>query len=405
MTRTVPPSVDEGGNVRQAAVDDRASAAPRTAVVVATGDVGGAETQALMLARHLRDEHRHDVLVVAFARGARLSSLCAESGVPFEVISWPQWRGNRLVYLAQSFAAFLAFVAFLRRRRVDNIVPFTLHPNVRCNLVWRMSGAKACLWNQRDYGVGGGPNLVRRIAIRLTSAIVSNSYAGAEYLSDSYHIPKESIQVIPNGVTVGSLPASAPTSRAGKGSGPFTYTMVANLTQEKDHFTLLRAWALFREHVRTVARPAPVQLILGGRLGPTSEACRELVTSLSLATTVKMVGEVSDVGHLLESTDVAVLSSRSEGCSNAILEAMAAGLPVVATDIPAIRDTVAQENLPFLFVPVAPVDCAAKLVLAYESPELRHAAGAANYHRAQQMYGATTMTAQVLRVLQESART
>jgi glycosyltransferase involved in cell wall biosynthesis len=101
---------------------------------------------------------------------------------------------------------------------------------------------------------------------------------------------------------------------------------VGSLRTIKDHPTLIRAVA------RLVPEFPRVHLVLMGD-GPEEEALRALVEQLGIAAHVTLAGVCRDVPRALAALDIFALSSRSEGMSNAILEAMAAGLPVVATDV------------------------------------------------------------------------
>src|SRR2546426_8921983 len=78
---------------------------------------------------------------------------------------------------------------------------------------------------------------------------------------------------------------------------------------------------------------------------------RALARELNLGRSVRFLGPVDDVPGLLSAVDLAVLSSTSEGCPNAVLECMASGLPVVATDIPGIRKAVGPSGYNYLAPP------------------------------------------------------
>jgi len=80
---------------------------------------------------------------------------------------------------------------------------------------------------------------------------------------------------------------------------------------------------------------------------------------------------VEDISGLLFAADLGVFSSRLEGCPNGVLESMAAGLAVVATDCPGIREAVGDEALPWLVPPGDPETMAAKLLELAEHPDLR----------------------------------
>ena len=89
--------------------------------------------------------------------------------------------------------------------------------------------------------------------------------------------------------------------------------------------------------------------MLAGRPEGRRELLEVLARDLGLGERVRFVGDVDDVAGLLGASDVGVLSSTPlEGCPNAVIESMAAGLPVVGTDIPGVREALGDEGRPFL---------------------------------------------------------
>ena len=115
---------------------------------------------------------------------------------------------------------------------------------------------------------------------------------------------------------------------------------------------MLAAWAKL---CRSPRKNPPVLLLAGrGGYDNTEEVIARLISEFNLVNRVRLLGSVEDVAGLLAAADLYVHSAVSEGLPNAILEAMAAGLPVVATDLPGIREAVGEEGAPYL-VPAADV--------------------------------------------------
>src|SRR5207302_5425406 len=126
------------------------------------------------------------------------------------------------------------------------------------------------------------------------------------------------INVIRNGV---ELPA-----KSSQPPCPFRAVVVARLDPVKDHVTLLKA-------VRLIVDAEPdFRLDVVGD-GPSRSELTVLASELGLTDHVRFLGERSDVPQILSEAGLFMLSSLSEGISLTILEAMAAGLPVVATDV------------------------------------------------------------------------
>jgi glycosyltransferase involved in cell wall biosynthesis len=111
-------------------------------------------------------------------------------------------------------------------------------------------------------------------------------------------------------------------------------TIVANLRNPvKDHPMFLRAAARVRAAVPDAA------FVIAGE-GELMPGLRQLAAELGIAGDVHFIGRCDDVAMLLHASNVGVLSSKAEGFANAILEYMAAGLPVVATDVGGVREAI-----------------------------------------------------------------
>jgi glycosyltransferase involved in cell wall biosynthesis len=154
----------------------------------------------------------------------------------------------------------------------------------------------------------------------------------------------------------------------------FVACMVGNLHTNKDHETLLRAWRIV---IRTL-EPKAV-LVLAGRHDGAYESLVALTRELEIERGVRFAGYVSDVVGLLGAVDVGVFSSRSEGCPNGVLECMAAGLAIAASDIEGVREVLGSSEF------LAPVGDAAalshKILMLASDPTLRATLGARNRKR------------------------
>jgi glycosyltransferase involved in cell wall biosynthesis len=159
--------------------------------------------------------------------------------------------------------------------------------------------------------------------------------AVSDQLAEAVHrherIPRERLAVIPNGVA--DLPpadagevAALRTALVGARPGPVV-GVAARLVWEKGLDVLLRAWA--------ARRAAPAErgtLVLAGE-GPERSALERLVKELGIGDSVVLPGTITRVACFYRMLDLFVLSSVSEGLPMALLEAMAAGLPIVATRV------------------------------------------------------------------------
>ncbi len=172
------------------------------------------------------------------------------------------------------------------------------------------------------------------------AATIAISRAVAHTLQDA-GLSEQRVTVVPSGIDLGALPrpVAPETLRAlGVPPGAMLVVTVAALTAEKDHLTLLAALASAH------ARVPSLHALLVGR-GPLDAQLRARARELGLAHAVTFTGHRDDAGSLLAAADVAALASRSEGLSTMLIEAMALGVPIVATNVGGIPEVVAEPSV------------------------------------------------------------
>jgi glycosyltransferase involved in cell wall biosynthesis len=372
----------------------------RIVFVLPSLELGGAERQALVLARYLAEEQGAEVQVWGLGEPGRVVSRCIEAGLPWRSIPVPP-AGARL----QQAKGLLRLVRDLRAVRPDALLPYTMVPNVLCSLIWRWTGARACIWNQRDRGPTRMARWLERRAVQSASHFVSNSRHGVEFLTENFGLAAARIAVIPNGVQLAAPQASRSQWRHSLSvtDSDRLVVMVANLTPLKDHATLLRAWRLAQDRLQ--GRPDTATLLLAGAYGETYPALQALTRSLDLQSAVRFLGPIDDISGLLSAVDVGVLSSRGEGSPNGVLECMAAGLPVAGTDIPGIREALGEAGQPFLAPPGDAEALAERLLRLLSDPQLRADAGRANRARIAQAFAPRLLCEEMVRLLHPASST
>ena len=345
----------------------------RIVFVLGNLELGGAERQALILARYLSEREQAQVEIWGFNKSGPVAQLCEQHNLRWRVVPYP-FTKSRLSRLVALFKVCFA----LRRAKPDVLLPYTFGPNVVCGLIWKWTGARVCVWNQRDEGIVPFHSPSVGWAAKRTSHFISNSQAGARFLIEQLGVSAEKVTVIRNGIesVAPELDRRGWRERLGIDERTFVACMVANLHNNKDHATLLRAWRKVMNAFSGNGRSAV--LVLAGRQDGAYESLLSLAADLQIGDSVRFAGHVSDVAGLLSSADAGVFSSRSEGCPNAVLETMAAGLPVTGTDIEGIREVVGPKGAALL----APLDnadsLAAQLIKLANDPALCARLGAEN---------------------------
>jgi glycosyltransferase involved in cell wall biosynthesis len=297
---------------------------------------GGAERQALYLAHELISNLQADVKFLGWGGNGRLADeVRAVGGTPVVYPFDVSGRGWSHVWNLAKLARFIR-----RELRPNYILPYVwIHSKV-LGAIWRFTGARFCWWNQRDEGRGiQGTRLERHLLTQLP-AVVSNSWEGRDFLVNRFQLPPGRVQVINNGVR---LPALDETStwrkQAGIPDSAFVITMLANLTRFKDHPTLLRAFAL----ARNKSPDTNLHLVFAGAHSDATPAIKSLAWDLGLYGYLHLPGAVQDTNSLLRASNLVVHSSKTEGCPNGALEAMALALPVLGTNISGLRQALGED--------------------------------------------------------------
>jgi glycosyltransferase involved in cell wall biosynthesis len=300
--------------------------------IIPTLDQAGAEKQMSLLARGLPPEE-FDVHVCALSRGGPLESDLLKAGIPVTVI------GKRRRLDPQACWRLKGYVAGLRP---DLVHTWMLAANAYGYAATRLAGAPAgglnCLVaGQRcvDPWKGWAELVVDRHIARHCRRVVVNS-PGVRDFYVRHGLPAEKLRVIPNGVA-----AAQPThttrrqllSELGLPARSRLVGLVGRLWPQKRVKDAIWAADLLK-----VIRDDVHLLIIGD--GPHRGRLRKFRDQVRIRDKVHFLGHRGDVPRMLPHFDVLWSTSGYEGQSNAILEAMAAGVPVVATDIAGTRDLV-----------------------------------------------------------------
>jgi glycosyltransferase involved in cell wall biosynthesis len=240
--------------------------------------------------------------------------------------------------------SFSEIVGFLRRTRIEVTQSFDFYTNLMLIPAARLAGVPVVIASQRQLGDLLEP-MQRRIqtsVFRWADCVVCNSLAAAELLARD-GVPNTKLTVITNGLPPGAfletIPALPPEP------GVMRVGMIARMNDRaKNHDLFLRAAA-------GVASRFPLaEFVLVGD-GPFRPEWEALARQLGIGPRTRFLGERHDITSVLAALDVVVSPSRSESLSNAILEAMAAGRPIVATRVGGNPELVRDRETGLLVAP------------------------------------------------------
>jgi glycosyltransferase involved in cell wall biosynthesis len=327
-------------------------------VVITSFDRGGTERQAAELVCRL-DPARFRVHVVCLRReGAWLPRVegRAASVAEFRVRSFTSVSTLRTIR---------RLAAWLRANEIGVLHTWDLYANIVGLPAALMARVPVRLGSRRGITspvTRRGLLALQRAAFTAAHHIVANSEAAAARLRRE-GIPARRIDIIPNGIDVSDFPAARRSARK-------VVTTVANIRIDKGHDVLLEA-------VRGVLERHPearFRIVGDGPLRATIEARAH---TLGIAGSVDFLGARDDVPEQLATSDVFAFPSLMEAFPNGVMEAMATGLPVVATDVGGIPELVDHERNGLLVRPGDPVALAAGIVRLLDDRAFADACGRA----------------------------
>lgn len=331
-------------------------------------DRGGAEK---ILARCAIGLPREKYATQAAALQGKTHAMAGDlvrAGIPAHDLGMA-WRGDPRVLLR--------LARLLRREHVQVLFTFMFHPTLLGRLVGWLCGVPVRVSSERTMAwEGAGRRMLNRWTVPLATHVVAASDRVAAYAAQEFRIPPERLTTIPNGV---DLDHFRPAGRERRGETPVIGS-TARLHVENDHATLLRAFA------RVVARWPEAQLLLVGR-GPEEPRLRELASALGISARVCFVGEQADVAPYLQQMELYVQPSLAAGMPVSVLEAMATGLPVVATAVGGTPEVVVDGETGLLVPPGDPLALADKLEKLLEDRSIADAFGRAGRARVEAHFG------------------
>jgi glycosyltransferase involved in cell wall biosynthesis len=291
-------------------------------------NLGGTETALLRLLTRM-DRREFSNTVLALTGPGTLVPRFAEAGVPVITLGSERSIGP---------GGFVAAFRAVRRLRPTILQTWLYHADFIGMIVARLARVPALAWNIRCAELERTDHpaslfwFLRMLAAGSSAprVVVANSRAGIAAHEALGYKPRR-WQLIPNGFDVGQMPSAEAASgvrRAlGVGADVPLVGLIARYHVMKDHRTFLAAAA------QVAAAVPAVRFVLAGRgIGRENAELMQHVQALGLAERVHLLGEVAAPAEVMAALDVAVSSSYSEAFPNVLGEAMAAGVPIVATD-------------------------------------------------------------------------
>jgi len=307
-------------------------------------DEGGSERQALDLTRRLLESGKYSIFLASLKPGGVLRAEIEN----LELGEIPSYPLNSF-YGPNAVTQLRRFVVHLRKSRIDVLHTHDFYTNIFGMTAGLLAGVPVRIASRRETtGMRTtAQTRLQRMAYGLAHQIVANSESVRQKLIEE-GIKSKRITVIHSGLDPERVAAPVGLSREEMlsviGVGQLTrvpkqfVTIVANMRHE------VKDYPMFLLAAQRVSKAIPeVGFLLAGE-GELQGSLKELASTLDIAGKTFFLGRSKNIAELLSVSDVCVLSSKAEGFSNSILEYMAAGRPVVATDVGGAREVIVEDE-------------------------------------------------------------
>lgn len=369
----------------------------RIAYCIDTMQIGGTELNALRTAERI-DRSRFEISVISLQPDGPLAERYRAAGIPVH-----PYRLTSL-YAPNAVRQGVRLMRWLRRERIEILHCHDLYANLFAAPWGRMARVRTVITSRRwlESLPTRQLEISNRLMFRVGHYVLVNSPAVADSVVRTDGISPAKVITMSNFVGEGAFAPLSPTTKAqiraelGIPADAVVVGCIARLHPVKDHATLLRA-------VSQLCRTWPqVHLMLVGD-GESRADLEGLATQLGIRERVHFTGFRPNEPNLHHVFDVSVLASLSEGFPNSLVEAMAAGRPVVATAVGGNVDAVRPET-GFLVPAGAPAELASAIERLVSDDSLRVRMGAAGRDVAQREYHAGSVIPRLEQLYMKLAR-
>ena len=368
--------------------------AVRVGYCVDSFEIGGTELNAIRTLEAL-DRRRFQVTVFHLHETGPLRARYEALGL--QLLHLPIGR----LYSARTAGQGVRFLRLLRREGIEVVHTHDLYTNIFAAPWARLAGCRVIASRRwLDASPRAGLLPLNRCSYRFAHRVVVNSSVVARLMIEKERVPAARVVELPNFLEerafhhVAAEVRSARRHAWGVPHGAFVIGTVARLAPVKNHAMVLRALQHLDEDVHLV--------LIGA--GPSRRALEELARELHVDRRVHFTGQLVEAENLHQFFDVSVLCSRSEGFPNAVIEALAAGCPVVATPVGGVPEVISDRQTGLL-VPVDQPDALAASVQELRGDAaLRKRLSEAGPARARGNYHQTLVIARLEALYQDLAR-
>ncbi|WP_417835836.1 glycosyltransferase [Thalassospira tepidiphila] len=372
----------------------------KVTIIIGDMETGGTQTHLLRICPPLQKQGIN-FRILTLRRSGKLASKFAAAGIPiitppFNTAArmWPT-PIRRFIYLTLAAYSIIREYWIVRPDIVHFYLPTAYHIGGLLSLISPVNKLVMSRRSQNRYLLKK-PTLrcVEYFLHKTMDTIIVNSKVGAQELL-SEGAKSENIKVIYNGIDVENYQLPRNTKNE-KDAPPISLITVANLIPYKGHLDLFNALEKCNNSQLPVWK-----LYCVGRDDGIKGLLENHIRRLGLTDRVEFVGEVADVRPWLDLSDIGILASHEEGFSNAVLECMAAGIPMIVTDVGGNSEAVINGRSGIVVKPHSPAEISAALEMLILNKEKRIEMGGEARVRACKYFDLRTTIDQHLKIYKE----
>ena len=340
----------------------------RVGLFIDTYNIGGAETVVLNLGKQLLKESGYEPVVMHFNSDV-IKEKCQQFNIP--EVSIPAIKYYKKIHTVPVFSIILK--KFIQQCKIDVLHSHLFGPIIAGSLAAKLANIPHIGTLHDIYTIEEKPARIwlLKLASLLNTKIITVSQQMEGFYKSRGNFKAEKIKTIYNGVAISAfknLPKKDIRQTLNIDKEEIVIVCVARLVQLKRHDVLIKAFSKINSNQKN-------KLLIVGN-GPERQQLEALVKTLSLTDNILFLGERNDIPEILNESDIYTLTSDTEGLSCSILEAMAAGLPIVATNVGGNSELVIEGKNGFLIEMGSIEKTAIKLQDLIEANEIRLSFGA-----------------------------
>lgn len=319
-------------------------------------NIGGAEKAMAKIVSNL-DKEKYNIIVVALRMG---------SG---QIISGIEKRGIEIINLGArnkfDFRVAIKLYKLLKKKEINILWCSLFHATILGRIIGKLAKIPIIInWEHSERFNGLYRATLNKITSSLSNVIIADSEKVASQFKNRLKISSRRVKVIP----IGGLDLKNYYKLNTKKDTKCIIGSVGSLREPKGYPYLIKAAKIVTE------KYPEAEFIIAGE-GPAKEKLEQLILRTNLSSNFKLLGYQSDIPKILSKIDIYVQPSLWEGLCMTVIEAMAASLPVIASDVGGISESVINGRTGFLTPPKNPEILAKKIVHLIENPNLRKKMG------------------------------